>query len=92
MLLLTYVCFFAVDIKVNIDDVVLIVDENAKRNTWAKGIVVDVHKAKDGVVRSAVVKTADGMFTRPVVKLAKLDLVKPQLAQKIYEGGNVGEK
>ena len=53
---------------------------------------MDVHKAEDGVVRSAVVKTADGMFTRPVVKLAKLDLVKPQLAQKIYEGGNVGEK
>ena len=77
---------------INIDDVVLIVDENAKRNTWAKDIVADVYKAKDGVVRSAVVKTADGMFTRPVVKLAKLDLVKPQLAQKIYEGGNVGEK
>ena len=71
MLLLKYVCFFAVDIKVNIDDVVLIVDENAKPNTWAKGIVVDVHKAKDGVVRSAVVKTTDEMFTRNVVKLAK---------------------
>ena len=56
---------------INIDDVVLIVDEKAKWNTLAKGIVVDVHKAKDGVVRSAVVKTADGMFIRPMVKLAK---------------------
>ena len=53
---------------------------------------MNVHKAKDGVVRSAVLKTADGMFTRPVLKLAKLDLVKPKLSQEIYERTNDGEK
>ncbi|XP_017485823.1 PREDICTED: uncharacterized protein LOC108374345 [Rhagoletis zephyria] len=59
---------------IEVNDVVIIVDDNAKRNTWRKGIVIDVNCAKDGVVRSAVVRTADGLFTRPSVKLAKLDV------------------
>lgn len=60
--------------SINIDDVVIIVDENTKRNTWMKGIVLDTHRGKDGVVRSAVVRTENGILTRPVVKLAKLDV------------------
>lgn len=59
-----------------INDVVIIVDENTKRNTWNKGIVVDVHRSKEGQVRSAVVKTVNGLLTRPAVKLAKLDIKK----------------
>ncbi|XP_075167626.1 uncharacterized protein LOC142239729 [Haematobia irritans] len=61
---------------INIGDVVIIVDSEAKRNEWLKGIVIDVHRGKDGVVRSAVVKTVNGLSTRPVVKLAKLDVEK----------------
>lgn len=55
-------------------DVVIIVDDNAKRNEWSKGMIIDVHRGKDDVVRSAVVKTKNGLLTRPVVKLAKLDV------------------
>jgi len=55
-----------------VNDVVLIVDETSKRNSWPKGIVVDVHLAKDGQVRSGVVRTPGGLVTRPAVKLAKL--------------------
>ena len=64
--------------KQNIDlgDIVIIVDDNAKRNEWLKGVVVDVHRGKDDAVRSAVVKTKHGLSTRPVVKLAKLDVFK----------------
>ncbi|KAL7726341.1 hypothetical protein ACLKA6_001558 [Drosophila palustris] len=57
-----------------IDDIVVVVDENSKRNSWPKGVVLDVHRSRDGQVRSAVVRTMEGMMTRPAVKLAKLDL------------------
>ena len=62
--------------RIVVGDVVIIVDDNAKRNEWMKGVVVDVHQGKDGAVRSAVVKTQHGLATRPVVKLAKLDVSK----------------
>lgn len=56
-------------------DVVLIVDENFKRNTWPKGLVVEVFKDKKGQVRSARVRTALGTYlTRPVSKLIVLDV------------------
>ncbi len=58
-----------------IDDVVLIVDENFKRNTWPKGIVVEVFMDKSGMVRSGRVRTGLGTFlTRPVSKLVVLDV------------------
>ncbi len=64
-------------------DVVLIIDDNSPRGTWPIGRVVELIKAKDGVVRSAVVKTTlgeqrrDGTtnyreYTRPVMKLCVL--------------------
>ncbi|XP_068149483.1 uncharacterized protein [Drosophila tropicalis] len=59
---------------VAVGDVVIIVDDAAKRNTWPKGRVIDVHRGKDGQVRSAVVRTVDGLVTRPTVKLAVLNL------------------
>ncbi|XP_075157823.1 uncharacterized protein LOC142231089 [Haematobia irritans] len=63
-----------VESTINVNDIVIIVDERTKRNTWTKGVVIDVHRGKDGVVRSAVVKTENGIVTRPTVKLAKLDV------------------
>ena len=57
-----------------VNDVVIIADEHAKQNTWAKGFVIDIHRGKDNIVRSAVVKTESGLLIRPVIKLAKLDV------------------
>ncbi|KAI8117882.1 hypothetical protein CVS40_10372 [Lucilia cuprina] len=39
---------------ISVNDTVIIVDENSKRNTWVKGRVIEVIRAKDGkyVVRS----------------------------------------
>ena len=51
------------------DDLVLIVDENIPRGQWRSGRVVLVHKAKDGHVRSAVIKTRSSHLTRPISKL-----------------------
>ncbi|XP_070073215.1 uncharacterized protein [Drosophila takahashii] len=74
-----------------IGDLVIIVDENAKRNTWLRGRIVDVHQGADGQARSAVVRTVDGLVTRPSVKLAKVDILpgNPPRKQVNYEGGNV---
>ncbi|XP_060665584.1 uncharacterized protein LOC132797828 [Drosophila nasuta] len=60
--------------SIAVNDIVVIADENGKRNSWPKGVVVDVHRSRDGQVRSAVVRTPEGIVTRPAVKLAKLDL------------------
>ncbi|XP_017470943.1 PREDICTED: uncharacterized protein LOC108362476 [Rhagoletis zephyria] len=57
---------------IGLDDVVIIVDDNAKRNTWRKGIVIYVYLGNDGEVRSAVVKTTDLLVT--TIKLPKLDV------------------
>nr|CTR11689.1 polyprotein [Calliphora vicina] len=59
---------------IEVDDIVLIVDENSKRNTWTKGKIVEVIKARDGQVRRAKVKTINGVVERPAVKLAVLDV------------------
>ncbi|XP_037931374.1 uncharacterized protein LOC119666163 [Teleopsis dalmanni] len=61
---------------ITVGDVVLIVDETAKRNTWVKGIVIETTVAKDGQVRRAKVKTTKGFLERPAVKLAILDIGK----------------
>lgn len=55
-------------------DIVVVCDPNAPRNNWQKGRVTQVMKSPDGQVRVAKVKTVTGEYTRPVVKLAKLDL------------------
>ncbi|XP_062121932.1 uncharacterized protein LOC133835832 [Drosophila sulfurigaster albostrigata] len=60
--------------SIAVNDIVVIADENGKRNSWPKGVVVDVHRSRDGQVRSAVVRTPEGIVTRRAVKLAKLDL------------------
>lgn len=57
---------------VKVDDVVIVIDPEAKRNEWKKGRVIQTHKGPDGQVRSAKVVTTGGILTRPVTKLAVL--------------------
>lgn len=59
---------------ISLDDIVIIVDENLLPRQWLKGRVIEVYPGKDGQVRSAKVQTSSGVYHRPVVKLAKLDL------------------
>ena len=53
--------------------VVLIVDENTPRGLWPLARVVKVYPSTDGRVRSADVKTANGVYRRPVNKLCLLE-------------------
>ncbi|XP_072050041.1 uncharacterized protein [Amphiura filiformis] len=53
-------------------DIVLIVDNNAPRNSWPMGRVQQVHHDKKGLARSAIVKTKTAVLNRPVTKICLL--------------------
>uniref|UniRef100_A0A336LWI0 CSON002273 protein n=1 Tax=Culicoides sonorensis TaxID=179676 RepID=A0A336LWI0_CULSO len=61
-----------------VGDIVIVIDPNSTRNVWLKGRIVKTYMGKDDQVRSADVQTKQGIFTRPVMNLAKLDIIKPQ--------------
>ncbi|XP_062557220.1 uncharacterized protein LOC134222088 [Armigeres subalbatus] len=54
-------------------DLVVVIDENT-RNSWERGRILEVFPDKLGQVRRAKVQTARGVFARPAVKLAVLDV------------------
>ena len=58
--------------NLNIGDLVWLVDDNLKRSHYRMARVIETYPGKDGVVRSALIKTSDGTLKRPVVKLAPL--------------------
>ncbi|XP_065089698.1 uncharacterized protein LOC135710920 [Ochlerotatus camptorhynchus] len=66
--------WLSADRQIQIGDIVIIVDPSFPRNCWPKGRVVNTKVSKDGQVRSATVRTASGMYERPAVRLAVLDV------------------
>lgn len=59
-----------------IDDIVILMDENAPRNCWIKGRVEELYPGDDGKVRSVSISTSMGKYKRPVTKLIILDVRK----------------
>lgn len=64
------------------NDIVILVEERNCRGVWPKGIVVDLKRGRDNVIRSVIVRTSNGLYTRPVVKLAKLDVEDGKQSQE----------
>ncbi|XP_053686981.1 uncharacterized protein LOC128736523 [Sabethes cyaneus] len=62
---------------IQVGDIVVIVDPNLPRNCWPKGRVIDVMQ-RDGQVRRATVQTSKGLYERPAVKLAVLDITSTE--------------
>ncbi len=58
---------------VAVGDVVLIIDYGQPRDKWLLGRVVTVHRGQDGLVRSAELRTKEGVCVRPVVKMCMLE-------------------
>ena len=54
-------------------DLVLIVDENSPRGSWPLGLIQDTNIGRDGLVRSAKIRTRSSVFVRPVTKLVLLE-------------------
>ncbi|XP_024871918.1 uncharacterized protein LOC112454649, partial [Temnothorax curvispinosus] len=53
---------------------VLLKTENAPPLAWRRGRVEELHPGRDGVARVATVRTADGLLSRPLVKLCSLPM------------------
>lgn len=58
----------------NIGDMVIIKDDNLPVMKWPLARVVKVHYGNDNVVRVVEVKTANGIFKRPIHRLARLPI------------------
>ncbi|XP_062556691.1 uncharacterized protein LOC134221516 [Armigeres subalbatus] len=57
-----------------VGEIVVIADSALPKNCYPKGRVMSMKTSIDGQVRSAVVQTASGLYERPAVKLAILDI------------------
>ena len=53
--------------------VVLIMDENSPRGAWPLGLVLETKQGRDGLVRSAKLKTKTSVLVRPISKLVLLE-------------------
>ena len=58
--------------QLEVNDLVWIVDENAKKAHYKMGRVMEVYHGSDWRVRSALVKTEDEKIKRPEVNLAPM--------------------
>lgn len=57
-----------------VNDIVLLLDENLPRSVWPLGRVLEVyHNQKDGLVRSAKIKTRTSELVRPIDKIVLLE-------------------
>ena len=57
-----------------VNDIVLLLDENLPRSVWPLGRVLEVyHNRRDGLVRSAKVKTRTSELVRPIDKIVLLE-------------------
>ena len=52
-----------------VGDLVWLIEDNVKRSQYRMARIVEIYPGKDGIVRSALIKTLDGTLKRPVVKL-----------------------
>lgn len=57
-----------------VGDLVFVVDPDAPRNMWLRGVIESVMPGRDGRVRMAVVRTNRGMYTRPATRIARLPI------------------
>ncbi|KFD49681.1 hypothetical protein M514_09513 [Trichuris suis] len=56
-----------------VGDLVLIEEENVPRSRWRMGLIEELFPSKDGLCRTARVKSAKGFLTRPTAKLYLLE-------------------
>ena len=64
--------------NVRVGDIVMVADDNVRRNQWILGRVLNVFPGSDGLVRSVEVRTRESMLRRPVTKLCLLEGVNDE--------------
>ena len=56
-----------------VGELVLLIDEEIKKKSWLLGRIVELMASDDGIVRVVKVRTKNGVYTRPVTKIGKLE-------------------
>ena len=59
--------------QANVGDLVLIAGDHCNRLTWKTGVIQQLHLGRDGLARSATLRTTDGDRRRPVQRLYLLE-------------------
>ena len=59
--------------NIKIGDLVAVIDDNDLSRKWNLGRISKVMPSSDGVVRVVEIRTKSGLYTRPVVKLYRLE-------------------
>ena len=59
---------------VKLGDVVLIHEDVLPRSRWKLGLIIELYRGSDGLVRSVKLKTAGGFTNRPISKLYPLEI------------------
>jgi len=55
-------------------ELVILREENVPALQWPMGRIEITHPGQDGIVRVVTVKTQQGVYKRPTIKLVKLDV------------------
>ena len=78
---------------IKIEDVLLISEDNVPRGKWSMGRVERLVPGKDGLVRTATLKTQKGRLQRPVERLHRLQTSTTQFVSDKFgdSGPNSGE-
>ena len=61
--------------NLQVGDVVVVLDDDLPRNSWPLGRIESVSVGRDGLVRSAEVKTKSSRLVRPVTRLCLLESI-----------------
>ena len=66
--------WFSKDKNLKEDDVVIVIDPDARRRDWKVGRIVRTYPGADGLVRVVDVKVGDKILKRPITKLSPLEM------------------
>ena len=68
------------------NSVVLISDDGLPRNKWILGKVENTYPGKDGLIRTASIRTKKGVLYRPIQKLHLLEEYRESLPSQLLPG------
>jgi hypothetical protein len=63
----------SVNANARVGDIVLIVEDNVKKQYWLLGRIEEVHLGRDNLVRSVTLRTKKGLIRRPIQRLCLLE-------------------
>lgn len=81
--------WFRITTNLDVNHMVIIREDNLPPTSWCLGRVVQTYPDKDGLIRSAKIRTATGTLDRPITKLCIL--LKPDEIKKTVRNAGGGD-